>query len=293
MVPAATMSPAASDIFFLILCITFYFLCIILTKKMSLTMEKNGPAIAFVKEDKSKKVYVADAPATMPTVGGSIFTPPKHEGERAIIFKDELQPIPYRMKGQRSAVYVVGASGSGKSTFIANCIKTQPKKDVYLFTTATDMDPALEKIKRLKKVNYMKAKENIKYVTVDDLKDSICIFDDHDNSTDREINRILQTLVNSILENGRKLKIDMYVVSHNPRDFLRTRTLILECDSFVVFPQTNRVATVRFLKEYFDDDKNFLQKMKFLNDGGRFTFAMFHKNVPRYMVTKHSVQLLD
>ena len=220
---------------------------------MSLTFQKetkgvkNEGPIAFFKEDRKKKIYVTPAVASMPDAQGH-FAPIDHTAEkRVMVFKDELQPVPFTMKGQRSAVYVVGASGSGKSTFIANAIKASGRgKDVYLFTTATDLDPALAKLKKINKVDYVNDPEALKEIHVDDLAESICIFDDHDNSTNRAVNSTMQRLVNAILENGRKLKIDLYVVSHNPRDFLRTRTLILECDSYVVFPQTNRIATDRF-----------------------------------------------
>lgn len=264
---------------------------------MSLTLTKSqstGPPIARFVDDKKQKIYVEETGAVMLRPDGGVVEPDHSQHKRVMVFPDqELQFIPYKAKNQRNAIYVVGASGSGKSTFIANAIKTQPKKDTFLFTTASDLDPALEKIKGLTKINYMGNKDKLLEVRVEDLEDSICIFDDHDNSTDRDVNLFMQRLVNSILENGRKLKIDLYVVSHNPRDFMRTRTLILECDTYVLFPQTNRVATKNFMKEYYDDDKVFLNKIKNLNDGGRFTFAAFHKNVPRYMVTKHSVQLLD
>ena len=202
-----------------------------------------------------------------------------------------VQPIPYRLGGQRTAVYVVGASGSGKSTFIANMLATMPKKKKrYLFSVQEAKDPAFPD--SVKKIKYMENPGAFASLKPEDLKDSICIFDDHDTSTNKAANATAAGLLNALLENGRKLKIDLFVVSHNPRDFMRTRTMILECDTYVLFPQTNRTAVSRFLKEYFDDDKEFLRTVRNVDDAGRFSFVTLHKNVPRLMTTARSIRLL-
>tara|TARA_R110002072_G_scaffold67816_5_gene165884 strand:+ start:1408 stop:2157 length:750 start_codon:yes stop_codon:yes gene_type:complete len=240
-----------------------------------LTTEKNGPPIAKVKGAPVKtKIYVKDGPgpATFDSSG--------------------LQLIPYTLKGQRVAVYIVGAAGSGKSVWIANAIKTLPKKKTLLFTTASELDPAFDE-ERVHMVDYMNDPAALNDFYIEALQDTICIFDDFDNSTNPQVNTKMQSIIRTVLENGRKLNIDVFVVSHNPRDYNRTRTLILECSTFVVFPQTNRAASLRFLKEYFDDDKRFLESIKRLSDGGRFTWVALHKSVPRYMVSEKSARLLE
>tara|TARA_R110002072_G_scaffold253850_1_gene412629 strand:+ start:1045 stop:1806 length:762 start_codon:yes stop_codon:yes gene_type:complete len=244
-----------------------------------LTTVKDGPPIAKVKGSKglggaTTKLYVADGPG-----------PTSFEASG-------LQLVPYTMKGQRVAVYIVGAAGSGKSVWIANAIKAMPKKQTLLFTTASELDPAFDKDKVVQ-IDYMADPEILNTFNIDDLQDSICIFDDFDNSTNPKINAQMQAIIRTVLENGRKLQIDVFVVSHNPRDYNRTRTLILECSTFVVFPQTNRAATLRFLREYFDDDRRFLERVKRISDGGRFTWVALHKSVPRYMVTEKSATLLE
>ena len=249
------------------------------TLPFHLTTEKTGPPIAKVKGSKAvagatTKLYVADGPG--PTTFES----------------SGLQYVPYVLKGQRVAVYIVGAAGSGKSVWIANAVKSLPAKETFLFTTASDLDPAFDD-DRVTLVDYMSDPSVLDDFSIDDLADSICIFDDFDNSTNSAINAKMQAIIRTVLENGRKLKIDVFVVSHNPRDYQRTRTLILECSTFVVFPQTNRAATMRFLKEYFDDDKRFLERVKRVADGGRFTWVALHKAVPRYMVTEKSASLLE
>lgn len=244
---------------------------------MQLTFEKDGPAVARVADDKKVKVYVASG-----------------DGQETMEFAEKIEPVPYKRKNQRVGVYVVGAAGSGKSRFIAQCIKAMPKKKVLLFTTARDLDPVFD-MDRVHKVDYMEDKETLYTLVPEDLAETICIFDDFDASMDPKVNKFMIMLINSVLENGRKLDIDVFAVSHNPRDYNRTRTLIMECDTFVVFPQTNRTATLKFLKEYYDDDKEFLSMIKNLKDGdkeGQFTYAYLRKNVPRYMVSNKSVRLL-
>jgi hypothetical protein len=241
---------------------------------MHLTTKECGPCVA---ECGDKQIYVDERSEDLDT--------------DVMYTTEPIQPIPYMLKGQRTAVYVVGASGSGKSTFIANMLATMPKKKKrYLFSVQEAKDPAFPA--SIKKVNYMKHKALFSTLEAEDLKNSICIFDDHDLSTDKSVNATAAALLNSLLENGRKLNIDLFVVSHNPRDFLRTRTMILECDTYVLFPQTNRTAVARFLKEYFDDDKDFLATVKSIDDAGRFSFVCLHKNVPRLMTTAKSIRLL-
>ena len=241
---------------------------------MHLTTKECGPCVA---ECGDKQIYVDERSEDLDT--------------DVMYTTEPIQPIPYMLKGQRTAVYVVGASGSGKSTFIANMLATMPKKKKrYLFSVQEAMDPAFPK--SVKKVKYAKELATFLTLSPEELKDSICIFDDHDTSTDKDVNKAAAALLHSLLENGRKLNIDLFVVSHNPRDFNRTRTMILECDTFVLFPQTNRTAVTKFLREYFEDDKDFLATVKAVNDGGRFSFVTLHKNVPRYMLTTHSARLL-
>ena len=255
-----------------------------------LSFEKSGPPIAAIKNNKRtsdgrkikmRKVYVTDDDSAL--------------DESVLTFDSPVIPIPYKMEGQRSAIYVMGASGSGKSTYIKNSIVASKPGDrrILLFTTADDLDPVFEDaFENFKKVNYMKDVDSLYTLTVEDLKDCLCIFDDFDCSTDVNVNAFMVRLVKSVLENGRKLNISLYCVSHNPRDFIRTRTIILECDTFVCFPQTNRSSVLNFLKIYFDDNKDFLDMVKNTRDNGRFTFCTLHRNVPRYMITHKSIRLL-
>lgn len=237
-----------------------------------ITTVSDGPPIARAKGNKKLKLYISDGPG-----------PESYESSG-------LQCIPYATSGQRVAVFVVGASGSGKSTWISQAIKTMKHKDVILFTTAEDLDPAYGK--RVIKIDYMNDPSIIEDFDITELEESICIFDDFDNSTNSAVNSAMGRIIKTVLENGRKLKVDVFVVSHNPRDYMRTRTLILQCQTYVLFPQTNRNASMKFLKEYFDDDRDFLTNVKRLTDGGRFTWVALHKNAPRYMLTERSAHLL-
>ena len=59
--------------------------------------------------------------------------------------KGQMEYVPIRRKNQRCCFYVSGNSGSGKSTWIANCLKKlmrmSPNKERWLFSSIVDYDP--------------------------------------------------------------------------------------------------------------------------------------------------------
>lgn len=210
---------------------------------------------------------------------------------------EHVQMLAHILSNQRFSAYVSGASGSGKSVAIADMLrmlKKDPKtrhKPIYLFSAVTEFsDPAYAGLD-IKHVGYEK-KELLLQLTVDHLKESITLWDDYNQSQDEEVNKYMLRLLTNVLELGRKMEIDAIVVNHNTRDFGKTRAVIFECDTYVLFPATNRNASLKFLREYGDMSKLELEWVRTL-DEGRFTRLVIRKAIPRLAMSRQRIIILS
>lgn len=92
---------------------------------------------------------------------------------------ETFQPIP-NTKKERSCLYITGASGSGKSWYVAAyCTEFKrifPKRDIYLISSLSD-DSSIDRIKGLQRIKlndeFLKTDLNS-----DDFKNALVIFDD-------------------------------------------------------------------------------------------------------------------
>lgn len=244
------------------------------------------PPIAEVHKDgKRKKVYVSYDKSDTTRVTNLDFT----EDDTTT-----LKFLPYIPKNQRFAAFVSGASGSGKSTVIAEMVRDLKKRNenpCYIFTAVDKVDDPAFRDLGVKHLKY-KNKGVLLTLTPEMLKNTNLIFDDYNASQDEEINSFMLKLLSNILEVGRKLNINVIVVNHNTRDFHKTRTVIFECDTYVLFPATNRNAVLKFMREYADMDKAELDTIKKI-DEGRYTRLYLHKSIPRFYMTSKKIQMLD
>lgn len=210
-----------------------------------------------------------------------------------------MEYVPVIDKNQRCCFYVTGSSGSGKSTWISDClkklIKVHKKKETWLFSSILDYDPVyMDKGERmLKKVDYDKVP--LEDIIPNDLityKDGvsqgcIAVFDDYDGNAK---GKKLQPLVNQVLKEGRKLGEDVFLVSHQPRDYMRTREIINQATTFVCFPATNKQAMLGLAKAYWDiSDKKINHYLDAeLPIQTRFYFVAYNK-FPKTVVTSDRI----
>lgn len=212
--------------------------------------------------------------------------------------KGKMEYIPVRRKNQRCCYYVSGNSGSGKSTWIAECLKKlirkSPEKETWLFSSIEDYDPVYMRNGEpmLHKVKYDKG--FLHKIRPTDLvtkvngksKGCIAVFDDYDGN---EAGKQLQPLLVQCLREGRKLGQDIFMVSHNARDFLRTRDAICQATTFVTFPAQNRIAMLNLAGAYWDMDKEQIKKhMSELHITTPFYF-LAHNRYPKTIVTSDRV----
>lgn len=228
----------------------------------------------------------------------------KKGGDRELEFETALNPVPYLdlKHRQRSAIFISAPSGSGKSTIAKKLIEGYLKllgkhTRILLFTQSSELDPAFEEFLSAegnKAYNFVhvciKEDEMFTLLTPELLRDSICIFDDYEN-LDKSLQSFTLTLIKDILERGRKLNIQSILINHQTMNYNKTRPLIFECDTYILFPSANKNSVKKFLLSYADIDKKEVNELIEMAMNP-FDFLLFRKSVPRYILSKHKIKLL-
>lgn len=162
---------------------------------------------------------------------------------------------------------------------------THCDKPVFLFSASQESDKALENIKNLKIIDIYKPE--LLNLRCEELRNSVCLFDDWD-STEKYIVDYLCKLLKSILERGRKMNIDCMVIVHDGKQYKKTKPLIFEAQSFVVFPRSGIAACNSFLKTYMQFSKCECDMMKSLKTRS----VLIHKASPQYLISSKYIKLL-
>jgi hypothetical protein len=206
-----------------------------------------------------------------------------------------LYPPP---KGKRQVVYVAGSSGSGKSfwtsEYIRSFLRYKPKSSVYLFSALSE-DPAFDDLERAKKVHRIKidAKLIADPISIKDEiePDSLLIFDDIDTlakSLLKEVHRI----IHAVGEIGRHFAISMVVISHliNGSDRNFTRSIHNESMYTVLFPRgCSKYQLLYFLKNYIGLSTTEGKRVCSVNS----RHVMISKNYPPYLQTDKKIFTVD
>ena len=173
----------------------------------------------------------------------------------------QLIPNP---KTERTISYVVGCSGSGKSTFTSKYIeqyhKTFPKNPVYLFSSLDD-DEVLDKVG----VQRVKVDKTLvgSGLEAKDFENSLVVFDDCDVITDKKVREAVLAISNSILEIGRHFKVSCFFLNHLPTAGKDTRRILNEAHQIVYFPHSGSAKGTNYmLTEYVGFDKDDIKMVK-------------------------------
>lgn len=253
----------------------------ILTHKIKTKLSENELILAANKEEKI--VYI-----------------PKKGGDKEMEIETEINPFPYLdlKHKQRSAIFISAPSGAGKSTIAKKLIDGYLKllgkhTRILLFGLSSELDPAFEEFDN-KAYNFVhvciKEDEMYPLLSPELLRDSICIFDDYEN-LDKSLQSFTLSLIKDLLERGRKLNIQTILINHQTMNYNKTRPLIFECDTYILFPSANKNSVKKFLLSYADVDKKEVDDLIEMAMN-QFDFLLFRKSVPRYILTKHKIKLI-
>lgn len=184
----------------------------------------------------------------------------------------------YNYPKERIVLFIIGASGSGKSTFASNFLKVNSDKEQkkYLISSrSADIDGGvysnmnMKQIKLNKNFNITPTSEITKK-----LNDSFIIFDDVENI----VNSQVPQLISDILIIGRKEKISMIEISHIPHNKTKSFT---ESHGIVLFPDGLSANLLeRILVNYLGFNKKQIDKLKSLDN----RWIYIHKAYPMYIM---------
>ena len=168
-------------------------------------------------------------------------------------------------EAERIVLYVVGASGSGKSYWSTQFVKqyktTNKNKKVYLISPILDD----KNINSLKPTRLNPESENFIQdpPEVEDFRNSLLICDDIESYSNKKTVLIIMTLINSILVTGRHHNISLIFLIHSPTQGNMTKLLLLESQGLVLFPQNMTGKSSKYLLDtYLGLDKEQIKKIK-------------------------------
>jgi predicted AAA+ superfamily ATPase len=250
---------------------------------MSFNFNKIGKSIATINGGKysNKKLFVSDNCYNGDDEYVKEFT------QFNIPDEGKFQQIPDKKK-EREILYIVGASGSGKSTYATAYIKEVQKihKDypLYVFSTLTDdfndLDPKRIRITRDLIDNP---------ITIEELRNSICVFDDIDVLPDKKVRESLLGTLNQILEVGRHYNVFLIMTNHLATNGKDTKRILNECHSITIFPHSGSGRNTAYLLEnYAGLDKKDILKIRKLKS----RWATIFKHYPQCVMSEKNAYML-
>jgi hypothetical protein len=198
----------------------------------------------------------------------------------------KFQQIP--SDNNREILYIVGASGSGKTTYATNYIKElrKVKKDIplYIFSTLQDDYKELEP-------NRIKMDEGLinDPIQAEELKDSIVIFDDVDCISDKNIKKSVWYTLTQCLEIGRHYNVYVVMTNHIACGGESTKKILNESYSITFFPQSGSSGNLMtLLKNHCGLSKKDIEKIKTLKT----RWCTIYKHYPQCIMSERNLYLL-
>lgn len=186
-------------------------------------------------------------------------------------------------------VFVAGKSGAGKSFWTASYMREYgelfPDRTIYLFSTHDG-----EKAYSL--IEHTPIPLNEAFVdappSLEDLKNSLCVFDDCDNLQDKKIAKACDALNADLICNGRKHNIHVVTLSHQLMEYQRTRGQLNEANRVIFFPQGSAYHNQRYLKVYAGLSGDWVKKIL----AERSRWICLDLRIPQSYVTENAVVIV-
>lgn len=160
-------------------------------------------------------------------------------------------------------VFVAARSGAGKTFWAVGYIREYqemfPDRQVFLFSTHED-----EKAYSMVLHTPIPLDDTLveKAPTLEDLQNSLCVFDDCDNIVDKKVAKAVQAINANLISNGRKYNIHVMTLSHLITAHEKTRLQLMEANRVVLFPQGgSQYHNSRYLSVYAGLSKAWIGKL--------------------------------
>lgn len=155
---------------------------------------------------------------------------------------------------ERLIWYIFAPSGSGKSTLIRDFLLEYLKRtkiDIFLFSNKTE-DDKLDAVPNIQRIDLKKIDKNYKNknkeskedkeneesgrISMEDLRNSICVFDDIDSIPQKNLKDTVYGLMIEILNIGRSYNISCIMGNHANSERMLTKNIISESQFITYFP---------------------------------------------------------
>lgn len=203
-----------------------------------------------------------------------------------------------KKKNQREVLYVSGPSGSGKSTYTADYVRNYhrdfPNDAIVMFSAVSD-DDAFKKIPLIRVVldeTFIdrQLSEDEDTIRIEDLSDSLVIFDDIDVIHNDEVKKLVQKLRSECLEIGRHQNISMILTSHQIFNYKETRIILNEANYVVTFPRSGSAGQIRdYFRRYAGFNKKEIDDIMSIKT----RWICFSKTAPQYILHQTGARLLN
>jgi hypothetical protein len=204
----------------------------------------------------------------------------------------QFEIVPNCKEDARDVLLLAGSAGVGKSyqarAFAEKYRKLWPDRKIYLISKLKE-DETLDKMKGgpPERVNIESlADDPLEY---DEFSDCLAIFDDYD-TLDTKTLKAVQKLIDDICILGRHTRSSIIIISHYLTNYKATRLILMETQTFIVYPQGCSFKALKYLLgTHVGLDNKDIMELKSL--GSR--WVAIHKNYPQWMVSEHSAKLLN
>lgn len=211
--------------------------------------------------------------------------------KREIILKDYDDSMEILPSDISERLYFCGPSGSGKSysmsTYIKNFKKIFPKTKIFLISD----QPEDEQLDKFNPVRILINEELLDDpIQVEELKNSLIVFDDIDSITNKELKKQIETLRDTILKRGRHFNEYCLTSNHQCTEFFKTREILSSANKVFVYPQSGSSYSIKYmLNKYIGLSKEQIQKIFDLKS----RWVCICKVAPMWIMYDHGVYLLD
>lgn len=159
-------------------------------------------------------------------------------------------------------VLIGGPSGCGKSYITARYCrryhKNFPENRIFTFVRQEDSSnygniDRFEMILDYSRKDHQEDLDRLMSgdITLDEITNSLCVFDDCDNIQDKKLLAAIHKLMADVASNGRKRGITCVYITHTFKNYSQTRVISNEANKVVFFPQylEGRAQMEKFLKD--------------------------------------------
>jgi len=219
--------------------------------------------------------------------------------------RSQFQPVPFHAKEQIERLYISGASGSGKSTYLAKWLrqflKQKGNRDVpiYIFSSV-EHDPILDD-DALIGPNIIRVLDEIdeneiltEPLGLDDfVEGSILIFDDTFKLNPPKLRVLVFCLLESMLEIARHKNLTIITTSHILSNYRQTRTIQNEATAVTIFPAfAGGLYGIReYLKRKVGMSPQSIKKILSLSKTSR--WITLYRTCPMFVLSAKEVYIYD